>query len=217
MTDQDYAEAVYREVFNTRHDDDDANPARILEAITMLTEREQIAVKCRLKDGLTWRKVGNELGVTDSRAQQIYLKAIRKLRHPARARDMSVTKIVEQRDRLAAKMYEFLDTIERLQLENDKLRDGILVPNTVIPEDAELSVRARIEELALSVRSYNCLKRAGKDTVADVLNTTYRELFRIRNLGRKSAEEVVERMRRAGYVEWADSMKWGNIHGGEDE
>ena len=49
-----------------------------------------------------------------------------------------------------------------------------------------------IEELDLSVRSYNCLKRAGINTVEDLANKTEDEMMKVRNLGRKSLEEVFE-------------------------
>jgi DNA-directed RNA polymerase subunit alpha len=51
-----------------------------------------------------------------------------------------------------------------------------------------------IEELDLSVRSFNCLKRAGINTVADLANTTEEDMMKVRNLGRKSFEEVVKKM-----------------------
>jgi DNA-directed RNA polymerase, alpha subunit len=47
-----------------------------------------------------------------------------------------------------------------------------------------------IEELDLSVRSYNCLKRAGINTVQELANKTEQEMIKVRNLGRKSLEEV---------------------------
>ena len=47
-----------------------------------------------------------------------------------------------------------------------------------------------IEELDLSVRSYNCLKRAGINTVFDLTEKTEPEMMKVRNLGRKSLEEV---------------------------
>jgi len=51
-----------------------------------------------------------------------------------------------------------------------------------------------IEELDLSVRSFNCLKRAGINTVADLVNTTEEDMMKVRNLGRKSYEEVVNKL-----------------------
>lgn len=55
-----------------------------------------------------------------------------------------------------------------------------------------------IEELDLSVRSYNCLKRAGINTVEDLANKTEEEMMKVRNLGRKSLEEVLNKMAELG-------------------
>lgn len=51
-----------------------------------------------------------------------------------------------------------------------------------------------IEELELSVRSFNCLKRAGINTVAELISRTDEEMMKVRNLGKKSLEEVKERL-----------------------
>jgi len=55
-----------------------------------------------------------------------------------------------------------------------------------------------IEELDLSVRSYNCLKRAGINTVVDLANKTEEDMMKVRNLGRKSLEEVLNKMAELG-------------------
>ena len=56
-----------------------------------------------------------------------------------------------------------------------------------------------IEELDLSVRSYNCLKRAGINTVEDLTNRTEEEMMKVRNLGRKSLEEVLNKLTDLGF------------------
>jgi len=55
-----------------------------------------------------------------------------------------------------------------------------------------------IEELDLSVRSFNCLKRAGIDTVEDLINRTEEDMIKVRNLGRKSLEEVIQKLNSLG-------------------
>lgn len=55
-----------------------------------------------------------------------------------------------------------------------------------------------IEELDLSVRSYNCLKRAGINTVEDLTNKTEEDMMKVRNLGRKSLEEVLQKLQALG-------------------
>ena len=55
-----------------------------------------------------------------------------------------------------------------------------------------------IEEMDLSVRSYNCLKRAGIVTVKDLTQKTEEDMLKVRNLGRKSLDEVIEKLREYG-------------------
>ena len=55
-----------------------------------------------------------------------------------------------------------------------------------------------IEELDLSVRSYNCLKRAGINTVEDLISRTEEDMMKVRNLGRKSLEEVLQKLHALG-------------------
>ena len=55
-----------------------------------------------------------------------------------------------------------------------------------------------IEELDLSVRSFNCLKRAGIDTVEDLTSSTEADMIKVRNLGKKSLEEVIQKLHSLG-------------------
>lgn len=57
-----------------------------------------------------------------------------------------------------------------------------------------------IEELDLSVRSFNCLKRAGINTVEDLINKSEEDMMKVRNLGRKSLEEVIAKLDSFGFV-----------------
>ena len=56
-----------------------------------------------------------------------------------------------------------------------------------------------IEDLDLSVRSFNCLKRAGINTVEDLINRSEEDMMKVRNLGRKSLEEVVQKLNSLGF------------------
>ena len=57
-----------------------------------------------------------------------------------------------------------------------------------------------IEELDLSVRSFNCLKRAGINTVEDLINKSQDDMMKVRNLGRKSLEEVIDKLESLGFA-----------------
>ena len=65
-------------------------------------------------------------------------------------------------------------------------------------DDKEKALEMNIDELELSVRSYNCLKRAGINTVEELCNKTPEDMMKVRNLGRKSLEEVLQKLEELG-------------------
>jgi len=64
--------------------------------------------------------------------------------------------------------------------------------------EKEKVLEMNIDELELSVRSYNCLKRAGINTVEELTNKTAEDMMKVRNLGRKSLEEVLAKLKELG-------------------
>ncbi len=62
----------------------------------------------------------------------------------------------------------------------------------------DTALQMNIDELELSVRSYNCLKRAGINTVEELCNKTSEDMMKVRNLGRKSLEEVLAKLKELG-------------------
>ena len=84
----------------------------------------------------------------------------------------------------------------------DKLELDVTTNGTIDAKEA-VSLAAKIitehlnlfvEELDMSVRSFNCLKRAGIDTVEDLTNRTEEDMIKVRNLGKKSLEEVIQKL-----------------------
>ena len=65
-------------------------------------------------------------------------------------------------------------------------------------DEKEKVMEMSIDELELSVRSYNCLKRAGINTVEELTNKTSEDMMKVRNLGRKSLEEVLAKLKELG-------------------
>ncbi len=65
-------------------------------------------------------------------------------------------------------------------------------------DEKEKVLEMSIDELELSVRSYNCLKRAGINTVEELTNKTSEDMMKVRNLGRKSLEEVLSKLKELG-------------------
>ena len=66
------------------------------------------------------------------------------------------------------------------------------------PVATNASDSAPIEDLDLSVRSYNCLKRAGINTIVELTDRTEADMMKVRNLGRKSLDEIQEKLTEMG-------------------
>ena len=67
-----------------------------------------------------------------------------------------------------------------------------------VTDEKEKVLEMNIDELELSVRSYNCLKRAGINTVEELTNKTSDDMMKVRNLGRKSLDEVLAKLKELG-------------------
>jgi len=67
-------------------------------------------------------------------------------------------------------------------------------------DEKEKVLEMTIEELDLSVRSYNCLKRASINTVQELTSKTEDEMMKVRNLGKKSLEEVIHKLHELGFT-----------------
>lgn len=83
-----------------------------------------------------------------------------------------------------------------VDLSTDAQSGTILVQSDDNPKTTVLSMT--IEELDFSVRSFNCLKRAGINTVEDLISKTEDDMMKVRNLGRKSLEEVINKLESLG-------------------
>lgn len=84
-----------------------------------------------------------------------------------------------------------------VDLSGDAYNADIMVEKDDIGKEKVLEMT--IEELDLSVRSFNCLKRVGINTVEDLINKTEEDMMKVRNLGRKSLEEVINKLASLGF------------------
>ena len=162
-----------------------------------LTEREEIILMRRYMDGQTLEEVGRQFGVTRSRIREVEVKALRKLRHPSSAKIL--------KDGVEKYMTDYMDSLRQDadQRVEDFVRtwveehpDGHAASaDELLAQDAlDRSLTMTVEELDLSVRAYNCLKRAGCETVNDLVTMARTHgldgFMGIRNLGRQSMEEI---------------------------
>jgi len=83
-----------------------------------------------------------------------------------------------------------------VDLSDEPMKADILVEREETIREKVLEMT--IEELELSVRSFNCLKRASIDTVQDLTNRTEEDMIKVRNLGKKSLEEVIQKLHSLG-------------------
>ena len=83
-----------------------------------------------------------------------------------------------------------------IEMSDEAKNAEILVERPEVKKEKVLEMS--IDDLVLSVRSYNCLKRAGIDTVEDLIHRTEEDMIKVRNLGRKSLEEVIQKLAALG-------------------
>ena len=99
---------------------------------------------------------------------------------------------------LAAKiMQEHIDLYVNL---SERIREMGGILNKTEDDKQQQILKMAIEEMDLSVRSYNCLKRANIHTVEDLTKKTEEDMLKVRNLGRKSLEEVIHKLDSYGFA-----------------
>ncbi|MCL2409386.1 MAG: hypothetical protein FWC96_07210 [Oscillospiraceae bacterium] len=204
MTDNEYAVRIYCQVFNKPTDNRDAYVRGVLDAVSTLEPREQIALECYYRQGNSLEQVGQDIGgVGKYAADNVVKKAMRKLRHPSRYMGMSVAAMVGSRDK---RLEDANAIIEKLYDQLELLMAGAPVDPAI---QAELNSRKpSIHELGFSQRINNHFLCEGIYTVDAllVLDSLDRLMAR-RGFGAKSRDELILKMQEQGYDEWADRIK----------
>lgn len=171
----------------------DLLPEYLKEVVdTELSERESLCIHLRFINLMNYDEIGKEFNVTRERIRQILAKAIRKLRNPRRSSKY-----------IAVSKYEY----NKLQQENVTLRSylseiekSLNLPSNENPFVTLPFFSTPIDELNLSVRSYNCLVRqAHFKCYGDFQNYKVSDLMKIRNLGRRSLDEILEKLDAIGF------------------
>jgi DNA-binding CsgD family transcriptional regulator len=170
----------------------------IQAALETLTERERAVVANRYVERLTYEETAKLYNITRERIRQIEAKALRKLRHPTKR----VLYTAIPRSELTALWSKY----DKLARGYERLKEAYAVVRQKEPDETEISavldgktlLSTKLEELDFSVRAFNCLRRAGKNTLGEIADMTMDELLRVRNLGRKSAQEVINRLAERG-------------------
>lgn len=132
------------------------------------TEKEKEILLHYYKDGLSLSATGDLYGVTSERIRQQMNAAMRRLRHPVR------------------KAF-FLYGWEK----------GLAAAEQVAAEQEELT-KDQLQKLGLSIRPWNCLIMAGVDTISKLVQCTEEDLYQMRNMGKKSVQEIKEKLAERG-------------------
>lgn len=158
-----------------------------IELLETLSLRESECIRLYFKEGYTLESVAKQMGVTRERVRQIISKGLRRLKHPSRIKYL----------RYGKELYELQNNVFKMK---EALENKIKIIAKRIAMPSLYSVQAQtvellpIDVLDLTVRSYNCLRRAGINTIGDLLLLSEDKLRTIRNLGNKSVKEILTKL-----------------------
>lgn len=159
---------------------------------TGLTEREVITIRNYFglnqdEIKMTLEEIGKDFNVTRNRIQQIKEKTLRKLRNPNRSNILKKGLELYNLEK-TAKEQTHRQLLQNLEAQIDAV-------NTPITDIQHILEDIKLEDLDLSVRAYNCLKRRGRCFNAfDVLDLTYLELQHTRNMGERTLKEILNKL-----------------------
>lgn len=183
-----------------------------IEVVQTLSLREEQVIRCLYALGLgplSREELAQKFKVSSARIGQIRAKALRKLQHPSRSRRfVRLSSLKPQLRDLFYKCREIESIKESQRVIEDLIRQFPLVQELLQREGA-LNTRVKeleaqlpppipevlsksVEEMELSIKTYNCLKNANIRTIEELVRKTEAELLKTKNFGRKSLNEVKE-------------------------
>lgn len=163
---------------------------------TKLTDREERVIDCIFRQHMTLQEAGKEFGVTRERIRQVQIKALKKIKHYRYY--FEVGKYADKKE-LAKQEYQKYLEQNKKEWKYEEAKE--FVKNYESEHKQEIAMKAQIdiEYLDLSVRTYNCLRRAGIRYLSELLSKTKEELIRVRNMGKKSLKEIIDNLEEKGY------------------
>ncbi len=188
----------------------------------LMEAREANVLRMRFKGKLSLDEVAKILDLTRERVRQIEARALRKMRHPSRAKAIFApyrlsqeikerTEVLDKKNlELARLITKCLDQIDTLS----KALDGVGIKvSTEKPNTYVTTLARNINEFEFSVRAYNCMKRAGINTIGDLTEKTEEEMRQVRNLGRLGLQEIKDKLTSLGLRFMTDEERKENpIH-----
>lgn len=206
-------ELLWMSVIGIDSDDREFAPLDVVETMKYLIEEfldpiQINVITLRYRDGMTLEDTGKELGLTRERVRTHEAKAIAKLRRCGGwmrfGKDYMISKArIEKKIQEDIEITTKLDILERIGVTIPKIRSLVLhgIERSTNPESTEPTpfdvvtyngLDTPIEQFDWSVRTFNCLKRAGINTIRDLTRMTETDVNKIRNLGRRGVDEIKE-------------------------
>ena len=166
---------------------------KMLESLGLLTEREAHVMEIVITDGLD--KAAKEMELSRERIRQIYIKAIRKSRDLTNIKERldEIDKVNEDNQILKAEVAALeKELMEYHQMKhlNDQIDDEEKRKIFVEKDSLCRLLNEKMVDQDFSARTTNCLYYAGVETVGDIVRRTKADLFKIRNFGRRSLDEI---------------------------
>lgn len=168
---------------------------------TLPIERERDILHAYYRDGDSYRTIAAVYGVTQERIRQVVAKAVKKLSAQSRIQwliDGVQGRVQAAADRArtrqtTAELRSAICSIEKIAEYLSEMTGKPELADTIVEYARDLRMDAPIEELGLTVRSYNALRRRGVDTVERLTEMSIADITKMRNIGARSAKEIVDR------------------------
>ncbi len=189
-------------------------------SLETLPDREREAVLLYYRDGLDLWQTGDKLGISRERARQIIVKGVNKLRRPSILRYLQMgVQGAEAASKSAQYRLKLQMDISKLEARKQELTILInMLENTPglkinkgseTEEETELALEdIPLEDLGLSVRSFNCMRRSGMKTLGDIIQFAESgKMARVRNFGKVSCREVLEKLHLLTGVDYSPLYK----------
>ena len=206
-----FAITVCRKAFNNDNIDGDVYIDGVLSELSTFIKGYQEILMMRYRDNMTYREIGEKFDLSAERIRQIEKKIIVRMKHPSRLQNMFVSKLITKNDALKREIQES----KKLHLSNMyriKAMEKMLQEDDLARLDQEVEswsiINTPIEEMKLSHRLYNCLKKANINYVGNITELKeYNDIVSIKNLGKKCVHELLDVMDELGYEEWLAKIK----------
>lgn len=175
----------------------DYNPdieERLNVLLNTMPSREALMIRMAYQEQLEFKEIAKEFSITRARVQQIVAKGIHRLK--------SRSKYLELGDLAYPETKAKEDYNNYIQLMQDSWTYDSAVEyiNNHKPENYTFMLPSDIYDLNFSTRTYSCLIRSHIFTVEELLSKSKEDLFKIRNLGRKSLKEIEIKLEKLGYI-----------------